>query len=70
MRRFLVVALSLLAALVALLIVNAVIVGGQTESASASDGRVLDLPGVGHTPQMERPAVAAALVRERDLSSR
>jgi len=46
MRRVLIIALSLLAALAVLLVVNAVIVGGQTESASADGaGRVLDLPG-------------------------
>lgn len=45
MRRFLIVALSLLAALAVLLIVNAVIVGGETKAASAPTGRVLDLPG-------------------------
>jgi pimeloyl-ACP methyl ester carboxylesterase len=46
MRRFLIIALSLLAVLAVLLIVNAVIVGGETEPAKASDGsQVLDLPG-------------------------
>jgi pimeloyl-ACP methyl ester carboxylesterase len=46
MRRFLYVALSLLAILAVVLIVNAVVVGGQTEAASAERGaRVLDLPG-------------------------
>jgi pimeloyl-ACP methyl ester carboxylesterase len=46
MRRFLIIALSLLAALVALLVVNAVIVGGETKAASAANGgQVLDLPG-------------------------
>lgn len=46
MRRFLIIALSLLAVLAVLLIVNAVIVGGETKAASAGDaGRVLDLPG-------------------------
>lgn len=46
MRRFLIIALSLLAVLVALLVVNAVIVGGQTEPAKAANGgKVLDLPG-------------------------
>jgi pimeloyl-ACP methyl ester carboxylesterase len=46
MRRFLIIALSLLAALAVLLIVNAVIVGGQTEAASAvRSGRILELPG-------------------------
>lgn len=46
MRRFLIIALSLLAVLAVLLVVNAVIVGGQTEAASAEGaGRVLDLPG-------------------------
>lgn len=46
MRRFLIIALSLLAVLAVLLVVNAVIVGGKTEAASADGaGRVLDLPG-------------------------
>lgn len=46
MRRFLIIALSLLAVLAALLVVNAVIVGGETKAASADGaGRVLDLPG-------------------------
>jgi pimeloyl-ACP methyl ester carboxylesterase len=45
MRRFLIIALSLLAVLAVLLVVNAVIVSGQTEAASAPNGRVLDLPG-------------------------
>ena len=46
MRRFFVIALSLLAVIAALLAVNAAIVGGKTEAASADDGgRVLDLPG-------------------------
>jgi pimeloyl-ACP methyl ester carboxylesterase len=46
MRRFLIIALSLLAVLAVLLIVNAVIVGGETKAASAADGgQVLDLPG-------------------------
>jgi pimeloyl-ACP methyl ester carboxylesterase len=45
-RRFLIIALSLLAVLVALLVVNAVIVGGETKAASADRAsRVLDLPG-------------------------
>jgi pimeloyl-ACP methyl ester carboxylesterase len=42
----LIIALSLLAAFAALLIVNAVIVGGETKAASAEGGgRVIDLPG-------------------------
>src|SRR5690349_13348142 len=46
MRRFLIVALSLLAVLAVLLVVNGMIVGGQTEAAHADGaGRVLDLPG-------------------------
>ena len=46
MRRFLIIALSLLAVLAVLLVVNAVIVGNETEPAKASNGsRVLDLPG-------------------------
>lgn len=46
MRRFLIIALSLLAALAVLLVVNAVIVGGETKAASAANGgRVLNLPG-------------------------
>ena len=46
MRRFLIIALSLLAVFVALLVVNAVIVGSETKAASAEGtGRVLDLPG-------------------------
>jgi pimeloyl-ACP methyl ester carboxylesterase len=46
MRRFLIIALSLLAVLAVLLVVNAVIVGGETKAASAEGvGRVLDLPG-------------------------
>ncbi len=46
MRRFLIIALSLLAVLAALLVVNAVIVGGETQAASADGaGRVIDLPG-------------------------
>jgi pimeloyl-ACP methyl ester carboxylesterase len=45
-RRFLIIALSSLAVLAALLVVNAVIVGGETKAASAAGaGRVLDLPG-------------------------
>jgi pimeloyl-ACP methyl ester carboxylesterase len=32
--------------------------------------KVVVLPGVGHTPQMERPARSAALIRERDRSTR
>lgn len=46
------------------------------DPASADDYRdipgakVVVLPGVGHTPQMERPARAAALIRERDRSAR
>jgi pimeloyl-ACP methyl ester carboxylesterase len=46
MRRLLIVSGGLLAVLVAVLIVNAVVVGGQTEPAKAANGsRVLDLPG-------------------------
>jgi pimeloyl-ACP methyl ester carboxylesterase len=46
LRRFLIIALSLLAVLAVLLVVNAVIVGGETKTASAEGaGRVLDLPG-------------------------
>lgn len=46
MRRFLIIALSLLAVLAALLVVNAVIVGGETKAASAEGaGRIIDLPG-------------------------
>ena len=46
MRRFLIIALSLLATLAALLIVNAAIVGGETKAAQADGaGRILDLPG-------------------------
>ncbi len=46
MRRLLIVSVGLVAVLVAVLIVNAVIVGGQTEPAKAANGsRVLDLPG-------------------------
>jgi len=46
MRRYLIIALALLAALAALLVVNAVIVGGETKAADAGEaGRVLDLPG-------------------------
>jgi pimeloyl-ACP methyl ester carboxylesterase len=45
-RRFLIIILSLLAVVAVLLVVNAVIVGGETEAASADGaGRVLDLPG-------------------------
>jgi pimeloyl-ACP methyl ester carboxylesterase len=32
--------------------------------------KVVVLPGVGHTPQMERPRRSAALIRERDRSTR
>jgi pimeloyl-ACP methyl ester carboxylesterase len=32
--------------------------------------KVVVMPGVGHTPQMERPARSAALIRERDRSTR
>lgn len=46
MRRLLIIALSLLAVLAVLLVVNAVIVGNETEAADAEGvGRVLDLPG-------------------------
>jgi pimeloyl-ACP methyl ester carboxylesterase len=46
MRRLLIVSGGLLAVLVAVLIVNAVVVGGQTEPAKAANGgQVLDLPG-------------------------
>ncbi|HYI81494.1 MAG TPA: alpha/beta fold hydrolase [Thermoleophilaceae bacterium] len=46
MRRFLIIALSLLAVLAVLLVVNAVIVGNETKAASAEGAsRVLDLPG-------------------------
>jgi pimeloyl-ACP methyl ester carboxylesterase len=45
-RRFVIIALSLLAVLAALLVVNALIVGGETQAASADGaGRVIDLPG-------------------------
>jgi pimeloyl-ACP methyl ester carboxylesterase len=45
-RRFPIIALSLLAILAAVLTINAVIVGGETKAASAeSAGRILDLPG-------------------------
>ena len=46
MRRLLTIALALLAVLAVLLVVNAVIVGGETKAASAEGAsRVLDLPG-------------------------
>lgn len=45
MRRVLTIALSLLAVLAVLLVVNAVIVGNETAPAMATTGRVLDLPG-------------------------
>jgi pimeloyl-ACP methyl ester carboxylesterase len=46
MRRFLYIALSLLAVLAVVLIVNAIVVGGETKAAKAEGGaRVLDLPG-------------------------
>ena len=46
MRRFTIIALSLLAVLAALLIVNALIVGSETKVAQAEGvGRILDLPG-------------------------
>lgn len=45
-RRFLYIALSLLAVLAVVLIVNAIVVGGETKEAHAEGGaRVLDLPG-------------------------
>jgi pimeloyl-ACP methyl ester carboxylesterase len=45
-RRFLYIALSLFALLAVLLIVNAIVVGGETKEAHAEGGaRVLDLPG-------------------------
>jgi pimeloyl-ACP methyl ester carboxylesterase len=34
------------------------------------DAKIVVMPGVGHTPQMERPARSAALIRERDRSTR
>lgn len=46
MRRFLIIAGSLLAILAVVLVVNAVIVGNETKAATAEDGgRVLELPG-------------------------
>lgn len=46
MRRFLIIAGSLAAVLAVVLVVNAVVVGNETEAASAADGgQVLDLPG-------------------------
>lgn len=46
MRRFLIIALSLLAVVAVLLVVNGVIVGDETKTASADGvGRVIDLPG-------------------------
>jgi pimeloyl-ACP methyl ester carboxylesterase len=45
MSRALYIVLALVAVLAVLLVVNAVIVSGETKSASAETGRVLDLPG-------------------------
>jgi pimeloyl-ACP methyl ester carboxylesterase len=46
MRRFLLIALSLLAVLAVLLVINAALVGGETKVAQADGaGRILDLPG-------------------------
>lgn len=62
MRRFSIVALPVLVVLAALLVVNALIVDGKTEAASAEGaGRVLDLPGgdlhVTDTGPRDAPAI-------------
>jgi pimeloyl-ACP methyl ester carboxylesterase len=44
--------------------------GAADEYRDIPHGRVVVLPGVGHTPQMEAPAKSAALIRDLDRSTR
>jgi pimeloyl-ACP methyl ester carboxylesterase len=65
MRRFLIIALSLLAVLAVVLVVNATIVGNETKAAHAEgDSRVLELPGgdLNVTDRGPRDAPAILLV--------